>query len=49
MRQLVFAALSLAFLCSCAAPPPMPSASTDPCAVGEATYACQVIRYRDAT
>ena len=48
MKQLVFAALTLAFLCSCAAPP-TPSASADPCASGEASYACQVKRYRDAT
>ena len=48
MKQLVFAALAAAVLCSCATPP-TPSASADPCVAGEATYACQVKRYRDAT
>lgn len=48
MRHLVFAALTLTVLCGCAAPPPSVS-SQDPCAAGEATQACQVKRYRDAT
>jgi len=48
MRQLLFATLVLACLCSCATTSPR-SSSEGPCAAGEATYACQVQRYRDAT
>lgn len=48
MRQLFFATLLLTVLSSCATAPP-PLSSADPCSAGEATYACQVQRYRDAT
>ncbi len=40
------AAVLLAFLAGCAAPPHEAHA-VSPCAAGEATYACQVKRYQD--
>lgn len=48
MRQLFVVALMLTVLCSCATTASQ-SASGDPCSAGEASYACQVQRYRDAT
>lgn len=48
MRQLFFATLMLTVLSSCATTAP-PLSSSDACSAGEATYACQVQRYRDAT
>jgi hypothetical protein len=48
MKQILLAAtVAVACLCSCATPPPQPL-RVDPCAAGEASYACQVERYRNA-